>query len=369
MSTSEPLPPVAAPVAPQRPNRFLGFWGAVLLLVMVVAAQIACGIAIGIVHLVLNGGTRPTESQMAGGIAVSNTISIAAVIWFGLWWSKLPWRKVLPFTRFHPGLLTPLLAAAWGLCILVSDAENLTRFLGLEPALLREAVGQLAQGGWWSIIALVVVAPLTEEPLVRGVMLTGLLRRYSVARAVLYSAVLFGVMHLNPVQFAAGLATGLFLGWLYTRTHSLWPGIVMHAIYNAQVFLIPAIRDGLKIHIRGFTGPALPGIVEFQPAWFDALGLGLLALGVWGVLRLMPPAASDAAPGDGVGADAGVAQAILLDGPDMCSRRMFRSQSRAVTAFGVVFLAILFGTISARSFARQVPWNSASWPRCATTSR
>ena len=112
MSTSEPLPPVAAPVAPQRPNRFLGFWGAVLLLVMVVAAQIACGIAIGIVHLVLNGGTRPTESQMAGGIAVSNTISIAAVIWFGLWWSKLPWRKVLPFTRFHPGLLTPLLAAA-----------------------------------------------------------------------------------------------------------------------------------------------------------------------------------------------------------------------------------------------------------------
>ena len=118
---------------------------------------------------------------------------------------------------------------------------------------------------------------LTEEPLVRGVMLTGLLRRYSVARAVLYSAILFGVMHLNPVQFAAGLATGLFLGWLYTRTRSLWPGIVMHAIYNAHVFLIPAIRDGLDIHIRGFTGPALPGIVEFQPAWFNALGLGLLA--------------------------------------------------------------------------------------------
>jgi membrane protease YdiL (CAAX protease family) len=311
MDVSEPLPPVAASVAPKRPNRFLGIWGAVLLLVMVVAAQISCGIIIGIIHFVLSGRTKPSESQMAGSIAVMNTISIAVVIWFGLWWSKLPWRILLPLTRFHPLLLAPLLAAACGLCILASDAENLTRFLGLEPALLREAVGQLTQGGWWSMIVLVVVAPLTEEPLVRGVMLTGLLRRYSVARAVLYSAVLFAIMHLNPVQFAAALAIGLFLGWLYTRTRSLWPGIVMHAIYNAHVFLIPTIRDGLDIHIRGFTGSALPGIVEFQPAWFDALGLGLLALGVWGVLRLTPPVAT----GDGAEADAGVVQAIILDGP------------------------------------------------------
>jgi membrane protease YdiL (CAAX protease family) len=284
MSESQPSPVPSAVVPPAPPPGFLSLWGAILLIVLVVALQIACGLAL-IVLLALTGTTKPSDSQMAMSLVVINIITFAPVIGFGLWRLKLPRRDVIPLKAFHPLVLLPLVSAACGLGVLLSEADNLVQSLG-TPEVFADLFRQLAQGGFWAVTAFVVVAPLTEELLFRGVMLTGLLRRYTVVRAVLYSAILFAISHLNPFQLASGLATGLFLGWLRIRTRSLWPCMAMHALFNAQVFLIPMLRDRCQVHIRGFCEVTAPGIVHFQPAWFDVLGAALLLLGIWGVTRL-----------------------------------------------------------------------------------
>jgi membrane protease YdiL (CAAX protease family) len=80
-----------------------------------------------------------------------------------------------------------------------------------------------------------VAAPVLEEMLFRGVILRGFLRQYSRTFAIVWSAALFGIAHMNLYQFATAFAIGIVAGWLYERCRSLWPCILLHAAYNGFV--------------------------------------------------------------------------------------------------------------------------------------
>lgn len=83
-----------------------------------------------------------------------------------------------------------------------------------------------------------VLAPLLEEFIFRGLLQTALLevlgwrRRWPI---VLLSAALFSLVHATgvPWQVLPGLfVLGVVLGWLVERTGSLWPSIGVHAAFN-----------------------------------------------------------------------------------------------------------------------------------------
>jgi membrane protease YdiL (CAAX protease family) len=285
MNTSELLPRELTTPDRECPKGSLRLRDAVLLLVRLVVLEVACLVALFVLHALTN-ATKPTDSQAAMYGAAASVLAMAAVIRRGVRRSHLPWPAVLPLHPFRPLVLAALLPAALGLGILGSEVENLTRALGLEPEFFREITRQMTRGGFWSVIAILAVAPIAEELLFRGVILTGFLRRYGAVRAVVYSAILFAVIHLNPCQIGAAFIGGLFLGWLYVRAGSLWPCIAMHAIYNSQCLSLSALCQLLHVQIRGFSGVSSPGLVEFQPAWFDAIGVALLLLGIWGVMRV-----------------------------------------------------------------------------------
>src|SRR5258708_191556 len=67
----------------------------------------------------------------------------------------------------------------------------------------------LVSGSWQGIALAVVVGPLTEEILFRGIVLRGLLGRWTAWPAIVTSAALFAAMHFNlaqvPVAFGLGL--------------------------------------------------------------------------------------------------------------------------------------------------------------------
>jgi membrane protease YdiL (CAAX protease family) len=88
-----------------------------------------------------------------------------------------------------------------------------------------------------TFLAVVVVAPLTEEFFFRGLLLTGFERRYGGSAAIVLTTVLFSVAHLNPVQLPATLFLGFYLGWLTLRTRSVWPAVIAHAANNLLGFL------------------------------------------------------------------------------------------------------------------------------------
>ena len=56
--------------------------------------------------------------------------------------------------------------------------------------------------------------------------------------ALVISALLFALSHLNPAQMPHAFLIGLLLGWLYMRTGSILPGIIYHWANNTAAYLL-----------------------------------------------------------------------------------------------------------------------------------
>lgn len=92
-------------------------------------------------------------------------------------------------------------------------------------------------------IMFVVAAPVLEEIIFRGIILDGLLKKYSPQKAILISSLLFGIVHLNPWQFVTAMVLGVFMGWVYYHTKSLLATIIIHATANFNAFALGYFID------------------------------------------------------------------------------------------------------------------------------
>lgn len=90
----------------------------------------------------------------------------------------------------------------------------------------------------WGYWAICIFAPLVEEVVFRGAILRALLDT-SMSRwlAIVISSVIFALAHGNPVQMPHAFCIGLLLGWMYERTMSIIPGIMLHWVNNTVVFV------------------------------------------------------------------------------------------------------------------------------------
>ena len=86
----------------------------------------------------------------------------------------------------------------------------------------------------------VLVAPLVEETIFRGILFPHFKRRYGVLAGVMISTILFAVIHINPVQVIATFFVGLYICFMYQRLDSIYPGMILHALSNAAVLYIAA---------------------------------------------------------------------------------------------------------------------------------
>lgn len=89
-----------------------------------------------------------------------------------------------------------------------------------------------------TVITLVIAAPILEEIFARGIVLKGLLKNYSPRKSILISAILFSALHLNPWQAIPAFLGGLFIGWVYYKTRSIIPAIIIHATINITAILL-----------------------------------------------------------------------------------------------------------------------------------
>ncbi len=103
----------------------------------------------------------------------------------------------------------------------------------------------------WVVISLVgvvmvMVAPVLEELLFRGVLLRSLMPSWPLPVALGTQAVMFGAFHVDPARGWANIGLvvvlsgiGLVLGWLvHRRQGRLGPGIIAHSLQNAVAFTV-----------------------------------------------------------------------------------------------------------------------------------
>lgn len=78
----------------------------------------------------------------------------------------------------------------------------------------------------------VIWAPIREEILFRGIIADGLLKRYKRSYAIIISAIIFGISHMNMLQAINAFLIGIILAIIYCKTRSLILCMIAHAINN-----------------------------------------------------------------------------------------------------------------------------------------
>lgn len=185
------------------------------------------------------------------------------------------WSDILLLKPVSWKLFLPLGVCIAGLAIVCSDLGNLLRHLMPVPESAKNLFGSSARKETpypFTFYAMVVQAPLAKEILFRGVILGGLLAHRTRSRAIVWSAVLFAVTHLDPWRYPPALILGLVFALWVVQTGSLLPAILGHALTN---FLIVTATH-LKLFGRGdelSTGTLLPW-------WLHGCGIILALIGL-----------------------------------------------------------------------------------------
>lgn len=95
-----------------------------------------------------------------------------------------------------------------------------------------QASSGLGGGGVVGAVAIVLAAPVVEEIIFRGLIMTRLGRAMPGWLAVVLSAAVFGACHGHPVWFGYAFVLGVLFGLMDLRAGSILPSIVGHVVFN-----------------------------------------------------------------------------------------------------------------------------------------
>lgn len=184
-----------------------------------------------VIFILVLRGARNELFQSAALIILETAYLLPVVLIFA--WRRIHWKH-LGFGGFdlkELGLGCGLLLAGYTI-IMVYGAVLL--FFGVETQ-GQQIVRMLAQleSPVWFFTAAAIFAPLVEETFFRGFLFQGLRQRHGWVNAGLLSSAIFAVAHLDLVTLLPTFILGNVLAFVYHRTNSVWPGIIIHFLVNA----------------------------------------------------------------------------------------------------------------------------------------
>lgn len=251
--------------------------------------------------------TLRSAPGLAAQVLLQNALLVA-------WAWGLARRRPLParsWLRLHAVRLDTtayllLLVLAAGVFALGALAALAGRELGLPAnTTAMDRITQMfrsAPGISWLVLVLALgLGPgVGEEIWVRGHVLRSLEGRFRMRWAIVVSAVIFALLHLDPAHMVFALPFGLVFGWLTIRTGSVLPGTICHAFVNSGVNLIRAIA----LRDPGYVPDVEPGRVSvMEIAQFVGLVAAGLAAGLWLERRFQQAAGPAAAPAEAPGVE------------------------------------------------------------------
>ena len=124
-------------------------------------------------------------------------------------------------------------------------------------------------------LAVGILGPISEEIGFRGVLMGGLLRmRCGAWPAIVISAIVFAFFHGTHIQLLGTTVFGIIAGWLYWRTRSLIPSMIIHMVNNSSACILemaaPDYEPG-KMASVVFIIVFLP-ILFYGLKWFKLFG-------------------------------------------------------------------------------------------------
>ncbi len=232
-----------------------------------VQSRTAIGFGILSVAMILLVGGRLQSMDLIGGLVVTLWGLVPLLAWLS---ARGTARRAGEGVRETLGLRRPRgLHLVGALCIAPALAMLVAALLRWQTAHfpmptdaggLVELQRQLEALPVWALVLLVGISPgITEELLFRGALLSGMRRDLSPVKVVLWQALLFAAAHGSVHRALPTALLGALFALVTLRTRSLFPAVVLHAVYNSIVVL--ELQDAAWLTSYGHAGPVGLGVL------------------------------------------------------------------------------------------------------------
>ena len=117
------------------------------------------------------------------------------------------------------------------------------------------------------LLKFLVFYPIGEELLLRGLILQFLKKKTKYANLI--QAVIFGILHLNPIKFIYTTISGIFFGNVRLRPNPIWWIILLHSTFNlVSIFLYKPFMIIVEKILYLQNMPIITLIIVFIPPLF-----------------------------------------------------------------------------------------------------
>lgn len=209
-------------------------------LALIVIIQIAVVLAV-----VLFRPSRVYGTVMVIGLELIYLIPAVII----LAWRRADWR-LLGYRRFGGSFIT--IGCGFLVGVYVISFINNTIFQMFGQALQSEELIQLLSklpSPDSFIFTGVILAPIVEETFFRGFLFAGFRQGYGWKKAALLSSAFFAACHLQPAALIPTFLIGYIFSYLYHKSNSIFPGMILHFLVNAFGFftILLLTRSGIPI--------------------------------------------------------------------------------------------------------------------------
>jgi membrane protease YdiL (CAAX protease family) len=206
-------------------------------------ASMLCMITVGVYVLFVQGGTREDLSMLLlqsindYSMIISLVYAVIAIGWCGTLYYRWQWRERSFSYRERLGgvRIASALALGFGACIV------LTVIVGMAAQLFPSAFSSYEKlmdtlditASVFAVPYVMLVGPVAEELIFRGVILDRLKPAFSFWTANVIQAALFGIFHMNVIQGLYAFALGILLGMVVQVTGTIFASMIMHITFNS----------------------------------------------------------------------------------------------------------------------------------------
>jgi len=215
--------------------------------------------AVALIALYYIGGMLQ-KTDLLKGLIQTQILVILLPVFLLLKAFKLNDKEVLRYKlpRLKEVLLIPFIAIPAAILVTL-----LTQLIGMvfpiPPSYMKmmESLFSMSDNMWILLLSVAVMPGICEEILFRGFMMR-FFEGSGKKVAVLVSAFLFAVFHLDPFKIVPVFLLGILLGYLTIRSGSIVNSMISHTVNNALAIVVstfatsawikPFIKDGQTLH-------------------------------------------------------------------------------------------------------------------------
>lgn len=251
--------PVASPAPPAPAEDRPGLWSPFLAYLVLFGLNSTFGAGLLVVMILLRWweqgrlDLRHLDEIIKGAAFDPRSLTVGTIVWVGLsflvtrWLVRRPGRggfgalRIAPSRRgFGSGALALLTMVGFG-HLFERACDGLGWYQQSALKHLSDATASAPIVWLIPLVAFGGLAGVTEELFFRGYMQRRFREHWSPRRALVVTALCFGILHVDPLHVLFATVVGLFLGWVAQREDDTFPSMLAHAGNNLIAFVGPAV--------------------------------------------------------------------------------------------------------------------------------